>query len=173
MNKKTISILTIGLLLGSGAIGAYQAMAQNNSPTQVRTSIQQEAQNPSYKGSIAVNNIKYEGKSEWDESKALAGLAKITADQAKKVAEAKVRGIASTVKLDNENGSLVYEVKIGEQEVKVDAGNGSILKIEQNDNEKEGIESKNEKAGTENEKGGDIGKDGIDHQFEGQAEHAD
>lgn len=173
MNKTIISMLAIGLLLGGGTIGAYHVMAQNNNSIQSQISSRQETQNPLYKGSIAVDGTKYEGKNEQDESKALSGLAKITADQAKKVAEAKVGSIASTVKLSNENGNLVYEVKIGKQEVKVDAGNGSILKVEQSDNKKEGVESKNEKAGVENEKGGDIGKDGIDHQFKGQEEHAD
>ena len=141
-------MLTLRLLLGGGAIGAFQVMAQNNNTTKTpTTSQQQEVQDPSYKSSIAVDETKYEGKREQDESKALAGQAKITADQAKQAAEAQVSGTASSVELDNENGSLVYEVKIGNQELKVDAGNGSILKIEQDDNEKEGIESENEKVG--------------------------
>ena len=165
MNKKTIGMLALGLLLGGGSIGAYQVAAQNNNAAQVpATTQQQEAQDPSYKSSIIVDEAKYEGKSEQDESKALAGLAQITVDQAKRVAEAKIGGTASDVELDNENGSLVYEVTIGNQEVKVDAGNGSILKVEQDDNEKEGIE---------NEKDEDIEKDGINHQFEGQKEHED
>jgi uncharacterized membrane protein YkoI len=158
MNKKTIGMLALGLLLGGGSIGAYQVAAQNNNAAQTPTTVQQqEVQEPSYKGSITVDETKYEGKSEQDESKALAGLAKITADQAKQAAEAQVGGTTSSVELDNENGSLVYEVKIGNQEVKVDAGNGSVLKIEQDDNEK----------------GGDVEKDGIDHQFEGEEEHTD
>jgi uncharacterized membrane protein YkoI len=152
MNKKIISMLALGLLLGGGSIGAYQVMAQNNNATQTPATVQQQdVQDPSYHGSITVDETKYDGKSEQDESKDLVGLAKITADQAKQAAEAKVGGAASSVELGSENGSLVYEVKIGDQEVKVDADNGAILKIEQDDNE----------------------KDGIDYQFEGQEDHED
>ena len=165
-------MLALGLLLGGGSIGAYQVAAQYNNVAQMPTATQQqETQDPSYHGSIAIDNAKYEGKNEQDESAALAGKAKITAEQAKQAAESKVGGTASDIKLDNENGSLVYEVKVGKQEVKVDAGNGTVLKIEQADNENEGVE--NEKADAENEKGGDVEQDGIDHQFEGQEEHED
>ena len=63
----------------------------------------------------------------------------------------------------------MYEVKIGAQEVKVDAGNGSILAVEQADNEDESAESEVEGS----EKAEDFDKDGIDHQFEGEEEHTD
>ena len=165
--KKTLGLLTLGLLLGGGSIGAYQVMAQNSNATQTpAVVVEQEVQDPSYHGSIAVDETKYEGMSEQDESKALTGLAGITADQAKQAAEAKVGGTATDIELGSENGTLVYEVKIGNQEIKVDAGDGSILLVEQDDNEQEGIES-------ESKKGGDIEIDGIDHQFEGEEEHTD
>ena len=175
MDKKIISMLVLGLLLGGGAIGAYQVAAQNNNAVKTTTAVQQqEVQDPSYHGSIVIGGAKYEGKNERDESAALVGKAKITAEQAKKVAEAKVSGTVTGAKLGNENGSLVYEIKIGKQEVKVDAGNGTVLKIEQADNEKGGKEAVgNEKAGVENEKGGNTEKDGILHQFKGQEEHTD
>ena len=167
MNKKTLSMLALGLLLGGGSIGAYQVMAQTNNVAQTPVVVQeQDVQDPSYKGSIAVDETKYEGISEQDENKALAGLAGITADQARQAAEAKVGGTATDIELGSENGTLVYEVKIGNQEIKVDAGDGSILLVEQDDNEQEGIES-------ENGEGGDIEIDGIDHQFEGEEEHTD
>ena len=138
-------MLALGLLIGGVAIGAHQVMARNNSATQSPTTVnQQETQNPSYKGSIAVDEAKTEGQNEQKESQGLAGLAKISADQAKQTAEAQVGGTASSAELDNENGSLVYEVKIGSQEVKVDAGTGAVLKVEQSDNEKSGDTEKGE-----------------------------
>ncbi len=73
------------------------------------------------------------------------------------------------VELGNENRTLVYEVTVGTQEVKVDAGNGSVLHIGNDDNEKESAESEE----SESEKGGDFDKNGIDHQFEGEEEHTD
>jgi uncharacterized membrane protein YkoI len=41
-----------------------------------------------------------------------------------------VRGTVASVKLENENGSLVYAVVIGQTEVKMDAGNGRIMRQE-------------------------------------------
>jgi uncharacterized membrane protein YkoI len=54
-------------------------------------------------------------------------LAKITPDQAQKAAEAAVKGKASSVKLENEDGNLIYEVVIGKKEIAVDVGNGKVL----------------------------------------------
>ncbi len=71
---------------------------------------------------------------EKQETAKLQPLAKITAQQAQQAAEANVNGKASRVKLENEDGNLVYAVVIGQQEVKVDAGNGKVLYTE-NDNQ--------------------------------------
>lgn len=54
-------------------------------------------------------------------------LAKITPDQAKKAAETAGKGKASSVKLENEDGNLIYEVVVGKKEFVVDAGNGKVL----------------------------------------------
>lgn len=71
------------------------------------------------------------------ESARLQPLAKITAQQAQQAAEATQGGQASSVKLENEDGNLVYAVKIGKQEVKVDAGNGKVLYTETANQENE------------------------------------
>ncbi len=67
----------------------------------------------------------------------LQSLAKITPQQAQQAAETHVGNgaKASGVKLENENGNLVYAVEIGQQEVKVDAGNGKVLYSENVDRE--------------------------------------
>jgi uncharacterized membrane protein YkoI len=67
------------------------------------------------------------------EAQKLASLAKISSDQAKVTAEKSANGTASSVKLENENGNVVYVVTVGTKEVKVDAGNGTILKTESAD----------------------------------------
>ena len=158
MNKKMINMLFLGLLLFGGAIGAHQVMAQKSNVPKTKIAIQQqEDQKPLYHGSIMVDEAKYESISEQNESKSLLGLAGITADQAKHVAETKIGGTATNVDLGIENGILVYEVKVGNKEAKIDAGNGSILKIGQNDNDGQGVENK---------KGVDIEKDNINGQFE-------
>jgi uncharacterized membrane protein YkoI len=65
---------------------------------------------------------------ESQEASKLQSLAKITPQQAQQSAEAANQGAkASEVKLENENGDLVYAVTIGQTEVIVDAGNGKVL----------------------------------------------
>lgn len=136
MNNKILGLLSLGLLLSTGTVGVVKAMAQGSGGAASTAVQQQGAQDPSYRGSAIVDENKNDGQSEQAESKALSGLAKITADQAKRVAEAKLGGTATEVELGTENGTLVYEMLISNQEVKVDAGNGSVLKVQQADNEK-------------------------------------
>jgi uncharacterized membrane protein YkoI len=69
-----------------------------------------------------------------DEAARLSELAKITEAQAIEAALVEVQGTVIETELENENGNVVYEVKIdtgaGTKEVKVDAGNGKVLHIE-------------------------------------------
>jgi uncharacterized membrane protein YkoI len=64
-------------------------------------------------------------------------LARITAGQARSAALASVPGTATDVELENEDGNLVYGVTVktasGEKDVKVDAGNGKVLHVEQDE----------------------------------------
>ncbi|WP_055073763.1 PepSY domain-containing protein [Pseudanabaena sp. 'Roaring Creek'] len=70
-----------------------------------------------------------------NQSAKLRALAKITPQQAQQAAEATVAGKATSVKLENEDGSLVYSVAIAQKEVIVDAGNGRVLSTESLNNE--------------------------------------
>lgn len=94
-----------------------------------------DAQDPKLNGSIAIDENQPEGLSEEDEAAALAPLATITKEQAAAAAQAEVPGDVSKVELDNENGSLVYSVEIGNQDVKVDAGTGAVLHIDSDQGE--------------------------------------
>jgi len=90
-----------------------------------------ETQDPMLNGSIQAP-AETDGPSEADEAKALEGLAIITPEQAEAAATAEVPGTVLEVELDNENGSVVYSVEIdngsgGHIDVKVDAGNGTVL----------------------------------------------
>lgn len=69
---------------------------------------------------------------EQQESAKLQSLAKITPLAARSAAEAKQGGKASRVKLEDENGRVVYAVMIGKTEVTVDATDGRILSTENN-----------------------------------------
>lgn len=80
---------------------------------------------------VAMGHGKEENAAEEQrESAKLQPLAKITAQAAQRSAEAAQGGRASSVQLENDNGSLVYAVVVGQTEVKVDAGDGRILYTE-------------------------------------------
>ena len=70
------------------------------------------------------------------ETARLQALATITPQQAQQTAEQKMGKPADKVEIENDRGSLVYAVGFGQQDVKVDAGNGQILYTDnQNDGE--------------------------------------
>lgn len=137
-----MAVLTLVAAAGVGLIGGnkgiLQAHAQAPSATQVatqkadaetadntNTQADTSEQKPSYTSSIKV--VDTTEQDEKTEAAKLASLAKITSDQAKAAAEKNIGGAASSVKLESENGNVVYVVTIGTKEVKVDAGNGNVL----------------------------------------------
>lgn len=149
------SAVVAAFFLGSLTLGlvAAQTPPTPTSQATVKDEPNGEEQKPSYVGSIQVPNDQAkeaegerpegkkasganEDKSEQEEAKALAGLAKITADQAKEAALAQFPGATVTkVELDDENGYLVYSVQLTDtsdkgQDVKVDAGNSKVLATE-------------------------------------------
>jgi len=76
-----------------------------------------------------------------DES-AYPGLAKITMEQARDTALSNVQGKVLKIELENENGFLVYSVELVTSDknitdVKVDAGNGKILLVENDSSNKD------------------------------------
>jgi len=92
---------------------------------------------PSYVSFITVDQALYDGMKEDDEGAALAGQARITADAAETAALTANPGArVMKVELDNENGALVYSVQLDNgSDVKVDAGNGTVLVTEKADGE--------------------------------------
>lgn len=141
MNQKVIAYLASGLLLfgAVAGLGAYQARAAETAAPVTQTDIQQQQQkdeqNPAYTSSVQSNNpqdaSEVKGGSEAAESSSLQSLAKINVEEAKAAALKAVPGTATTVSLDNEDGNVVYSVKVqtakGVTDVKVDAGNGQVL----------------------------------------------
>lgn len=122
------------LLIAVGALGAVAAV-RAQTPSQPAVTQQAEdadnVQEPQLNGSIQVAQDQANAQSEADEAAALAPLATITSDQAVAAAQAQVPGQVQQVELDNENGSLVYSVEIDGKDVKVDAGTGTVLHVEQ------------------------------------------
>ncbi len=90
-----------------------------------------------------------------DASKAeYAGMAKISLNAAVNAARKQIPGEVLRAELENENGSLVYGVEIASPDhstvdVKIDAGNGKILKTAQDQNDNQNQEK--EDSGNDNE----------------------
>lgn len=141
-NKRTLykggvlGALAASYLLGSVTLGG--AFAQQPPPQPAPMTQQagpgQQTQEPNYRGSIQVP-ANAAGTNEQAEGQALQSLARITADQARQAALAQFPNAnVSGVQLENENGSLVYSVRLtdaqGQQrEVKADAGNAQVLRV--------------------------------------------
>lgn len=105
----------------------------------------QAQQNPNYKGTIAVQeNLT---------PQQYQALAKVTLPEAVKAAQAALSTTAapSKAELSEENGYLVWEVVIGDQEVKLDAGNAQVL-------HKEAVGAGEDKGDESGEEDGDDGK---------------
>ena len=124
-NKVKIALAVTGIgivgLIGIGRSSFAQTAVQ--SPVAV---LQQQKQVVEPAGGDG-DGEKNDDLKENQESAKLQKLAKITPQQAQQAAEAAQGGKASSVKLENENGNVVYSVAIGKAEVTVDAGNGRIL----------------------------------------------
>ncbi len=134
----------LGILAGAAGIAnATTGQSSANRPA----AVQQERdakQDPSFRSSVTTAD-NHTGD-ETSEAAGLQALAKISAEDAKAAALAKVAGTAGAVELDNENGNVVYSVKVttakGVVDVKVDAGNGTVLSQQADDsNESVGKES--------------------------------
>lgn len=113
-----------------------------------------DVQEPAFTGTIRLPQEAPGHKDAGGESAEAAGygaLARVTQDRAVQAAQLYLKTTAapSKVALDDENGFLVWEVVIGGQELKVDAGDGRVLHAAKADAE-EG-ESGDDAAGGETE----------------------
>ena len=127
-NKVKIALAAAGVgivgLIGIGRASFAQTAVQ--SPIAVLQQQKQAVEPAGGDGDGETNDDAQEKQ----ESTKLQKLAKITPQQAQQAAEAAQGGKASSVKLENEHGNVVYSVVIGKAEVTVDAGNGRILSTE-------------------------------------------
>lgn len=127
MKNSLKTLLSLGLVTALGTGGTVMiANAQNSSSTATR-----DARVAQTVDSEADEDAENEDEDDAQEMAQYEALATITAEQAKQTAEAAQGATATEVELDEEDGSLVYEVKFADEtEVLVDAGNGEILKTE-------------------------------------------
>ena len=143
----------IGLTLGAAALAGAATSPDQTAPN--APAEQDDSQEPSLNGSI--QSPEDESLSEDDEAKALEGLATISAADAEAAALAAVPGgTVNESALENENGSVVYEVEMTDAngatvEVIIDAGNGDVLAQETDDETDEAGEGSESEADEANE----------------------
>jgi uncharacterized membrane protein YkoI len=136
--KRTLTLLVLGLLSALGIGGAVRSVYATQAQRPVAMIAQSSqssaiAQNSEATGEQADDPEDGEmddAQEERQEEAQLQSLAKITPQQAEEAARTVASGTVSRVSLDNEDGSVVYKVIIGQSEVLVDAGNGTVLETE-------------------------------------------
>ncbi len=171
MKRKLIAYALLGSLTVGGL--AATAFAQTSTPAQTQQAQQAEMndqlQDPSYVGSIAVQDDP--NLTEAEEAARLAGLAKITDQEAVTAAQQKLGSTSTPTKvaLEAENGYLVWEVVLDGQEVKVDAGTGEVLHMAPVGAEEAG-EEENDQAGGAQEEHEDSAEHGSENENGEEAE---
>lgn len=128
--KKALPILAIALIVVPMAFFAVHAQTPTPVTPTANPNNNVNEQYPNYAGSITAPEDATDQQ--------LAALATISADQAKAAAlndPTVAGGTVTSVSLDDENGNLVYSVEIAKgstsYDVKVDAGTGGLLFIDQ------------------------------------------
>lgn len=148
MHKNTRNLLlTLTALSAVGLPLAGHALAQgkvtSGSVAQSRNRTDQDTETQDDQGGGVRGSIQLPAEAQGtevpdnQEDAQYRSLAKVTPAQAEQAARAAVPGRVTSVRLENEDGSLVYVVVIDCTEVKVDAGNGRVLRQETADHEQE------------------------------------
>jgi uncharacterized membrane protein YkoI len=73
------------------------------------------------------------GASRLDDGKALLPQATITEQQATAAAQASASGALNEVDLEHVGGRLVFNVDVGDADVKVDAATGKVVRVDHDD----------------------------------------
>ena len=142
----------VGVAAASGSSGTSDEPKVNSRAEGTDDAEGTEEQEPKLNGSIQVKEDEVAGESEQEESARLSDKAEVSEQDAKAAALAAVGGGTVTdSELGNENGSLIWEIEVtktdGSQvEVKVDAGNGTVLaqEAEDEDGTEDGTEDEDE-----------------------------
>lgn len=123
MKPSTKLILTVAIAgtLGLGGLAKLVNATQTQSQISVMPHSTQKVEKSDGDGETN------DDMKDQQESKTLQSLAKITPQQAQRSAETAEKGKATSVRLENEDGNLVYTVVIGQKKVTVDAGNAHVL----------------------------------------------
>jgi len=122
--KTSVKLVSLAIMTTLG-IGGLAKMVSAQPPTTVVVAAHPTSQAP--KEASDGDGETNDDAQDPQESARLQALAKITPEQAQKAAETNMGKPADKVEIENDGGNLVYAVSFGQQDVKVDAGNGAIL----------------------------------------------
>jgi uncharacterized membrane protein YkoI len=130
-----LGLLMGGSLVGVAAVAKIHAQAQAPYKSSIQVPDDDKGEREGEREEAEEGDEQGDEANEASEAARYQKLARITADQARTAALATVPGTATSVELENEDGNLVYGVSVktatGESDVKVDAGNGKVLHVEQ------------------------------------------
>lgn len=138
-NAIAVGAAGLGVLLGAAGISAA---VTNPGPSSGASSDHRAAETDdeavSYRSSVTASD-----------GAALDGLATVTPEQAAAAAASAANGTAGEVELENDDGNVVYDVEVTRPdgtklEVKVDAGNATVLAQEADDDAGESSEADDE-----------------------------
>lgn len=140
MDKKKLLVGVVAASVLTVSAGTAIAASQQSQDTGKQDA--QEEQDSAIKGTIPAPEAKGE-ENDAAETKRLEGLAKIDKAAAEKAALDAVPGTVKETQLQDDDGFVVYEVKVAGKdgkphEVKVDAGDGTVLGQEADDNDGHG-----------------------------------
>jgi uncharacterized membrane protein YkoI len=124
---------TLGFAGAARLVHAVQPQTEHrnrNQNAQIDRETKDDVKEEAKDGDKETNDDAKDQAKEQQESAKLQHLAKITTQKAQQASESTQSGKVHAVRLENENGNLVYAVEIGDQEVTVDAGNGKVLSTE-------------------------------------------
>jgi uncharacterized membrane protein YkoI len=82
---------------------------------------------------LAANHGHHATASRLDDGKALLPKAKISERQAIEAAQSAASGALNEVDLEYRKGVLVFNVDVGAKDVKVDASNGGVVAVDEDD----------------------------------------
>jgi uncharacterized membrane protein YkoI len=136
--KRKLTLLVLGLLSALGIGGAVRSVSATQAQRPVApiarssqsAAIAQNSEEAGEQADEPEDSEMDDEQEEQQEEAQLESLAKITPQQAEEAARTVASGTVSRVSLDNEDGSVVYKVIIGQSEVLVDAGDGTVLETE-------------------------------------------
>jgi len=157
--KKRLYAGAVALGLAVGSVGIAAAATSGNADSSAPADDATEVHEPAFTGSVQAP-AKDDSLSDADEAKQLEPLATISVDDAATAATKAVPGNVGEVELENENGSVVYSVEITDAagvqtEVTVDAGDGTVLSQQADDDEGDDkaneVEDDDDESGSDNE----------------------